>query len=371
MVLGGNGTSTSAIAFGGNDNPPTEALTEQWNGTSWTEVSDLSTARDGGASGTSPSASGFFAGGRSTPGAGTITGVTEQWAADMAQGAWSSGGDLNTARAYLGATKTGSQTASLVFGGTPPTNGRTENESYNGTSWTELADLNTGRYSPGGAGSTTAALAFGGETAPGKKDETETWNGSSWTEVGDLNTAKPYLGSAGTNTAALAFGGEKAPPSPTVLNETESWNGSAWTETANLNTARYALAGVGTTNTEALAFGGHPNRLVVTESWNGSAWTEVNDLNTARGYFLSGAGTYTAALAFGGNTPAPAVSGATETWNGSVWYETTDLSTARMTLAGAGTSTAALAVGGQTPSVVAATEEWSGTSNTTKTISTD
>ena len=98
-------------------------------------------------------------------------------------GSWASGGDLNTAKNYLGATKTGSQTASLVFGGTPPTNGLTENESYNGSAWTELADLNTGRYAPGGAGSTTAALAFGGETSPGKKDETETWNGSSWTEV--------------------------------------------------------------------------------------------------------------------------------------------------------------------------------------------
>ena len=111
---------------------------------------------------------------------------------------------------------------------------------------------------------------------------------------------------------------------------------------------------------------------MITESWNGSAWTEVNDLNTNRGYFLSGAGTYTAALAFGGqNPPTPGVSGATETWNGTTWVENSDLSTARNTLAGAGTNTAALAVGGQTPTVVATTEEWSGSSNTTKTVSTD
>jgi hypothetical protein len=36
---------------------------------------------------------------------------------------------------------------------------------------------------------------------------TETWNGTSWTEVNDLNTARRIFGGAGTNTAALAFGG--------------------------------------------------------------------------------------------------------------------------------------------------------------------
>jgi hypothetical protein len=37
------------------------------------------------------------------------------------------------------------------------------NESYNGTTWTELNDLNTARYALAGAGeSNTAALAFGG-----------------------------------------------------------------------------------------------------------------------------------------------------------------------------------------------------------------
>ena len=141
----------------------------------------------------------------------------------LSAAAWSSGGNLNTAKAYLGATKTGSQTASLVFGGTPPTNGLTENESYNGSAWTELADLNTGRYAPGGAGSTTAALAFGGETSPGKKDETETWNGSSWTEGPDLNTERTGLAATGTTTAAIAFGGEESP----ITGKTETYDGSS------------------------------------------------------------------------------------------------------------------------------------------------
>jgi hypothetical protein len=36
-------------------------------------------------------------------------------------------------------------------------------ESYNGTSWTEVNDLNTARYDLAGAGIQTSALAFGGD----------------------------------------------------------------------------------------------------------------------------------------------------------------------------------------------------------------
>ena len=40
-------------------------------------------------------------------------------------------------------------------------------------------------------------------------------------------------------------------------------------------------------------------------------------------------------------------------------------------MAGAGTSTAALAIGGQSPPYTTATEEWSSSGNTTKTVDTD
>ena len=58
---------------------------------------------------------------------------------------------------------------------------------------TELNDLNTARYSVGGAGvDTSAALAFGGEVPPIKANN-EFWNGSSWTELNDLSTARREL----------------------------------------------------------------------------------------------------------------------------------------------------------------------------------
>ena len=50
----------------------------------------------------------------------------------------------------------------------------------------------------GGAGTTTAALGIGGNGGSPidvKQAVNESWNGSSWTEVGDLNTAKVQMAS--------------------------------------------------------------------------------------------------------------------------------------------------------------------------------
>jgi len=181
--------------------------------------------------------------------------------------AWSTGGNLNTARVFLAGA--GTQTSTLAFGGNPGIVALTE--SYNGSAWTEVADLNTGRFALAGAGvSNTSALAFGGRPSPTPVGaETESWNGSSWTEVNDLNTARSTLTGGGTNTSALAFGG--------TTNSTELWNGTSWTANpSSLNTSRNYLGGVATDSTSALAFGGGPN-LAITESWNGSSWTEVAD----------------------------------------------------------------------------------------------
>ena len=68
-----SGISTAALFFGGSTPPNSDsALTENWNGTAWTEVSDLSTAQeDLGGEGTSSAA--FATGGNPQ-----IAG-TEEW----------------------------------------------------------------------------------------------------------------------------------------------------------------------------------------------------------------------------------------------------------------------------------------------------
>ena len=80
--------------------------------------------------------------------------------------------NLNTARREMGGT--GSSTAGLVFGGGPPEVAITE--SWNGTNWTEVADLGTARWGSSGAGTTTAGLAFGGNASGTITNATEEWN---------------------------------------------------------------------------------------------------------------------------------------------------------------------------------------------------
>ena len=48
----------------------------------------------------------------------------------------------------------------MIYGGqTPPTNYRTLTETWDGSSWTEVADLNTARDLMGGAGASSTALS--------------------------------------------------------------------------------------------------------------------------------------------------------------------------------------------------------------------
>ena len=120
-------------------------------------------------------------------------------------------------------------TEALAFGGETPGSARVTNtESWNGSAWTEVNDLNTANFQSTGLGSYTAALNVGGNIAPGETANTEDWNGSGWTEVADLSAARQLVGGAGTTSAGLAFGGSDPSP-PAVTTATEEWSGSSST----------------------------------------------------------------------------------------------------------------------------------------------
>ena len=74
----------------------------------------------------------------------------------------------------------------------------------------------------GGSGIVTDALYWGGDN-PGYKADTEYWNGTSWTELANLATARAYIGGSGNSssgsTDSLAFGGS----TPAQTNATEEW----------------------------------------------------------------------------------------------------------------------------------------------------
>jgi len=278
-------------------------------------------------------------------------------------GAWATGGNMNTARRSMASAQYGTQSAALGAGGNFPDKANTE--SYNGSAWTEVNDLNTARGSFAGAGTQTLALAFGGDPNVAL---TESWNGTSWTEVNDLNQGRNGIGGAGVdNTSALCFGGQD------FGTNTETWNGTSWTEVNDLNTFR-RTQGWGT-QTSAIAVAGSsdplptpPKNVAVTESWNGTSWTEVNDLNTARSSIGTAGTDNTSGLAFGGSP----YTAATEIWDGTSWSEDTDLNTPRSSLSGAGTDSSALAFGGWNgTSLLTATEEWTGAgASVTETITT-
>ena len=385
-------TYTDALAFGGSPVPGGKGvLTEVWNGSSWTELNDLSTGRDYfGGSGTTTSALAF--GGN--PG---YKSDTEEWtttpAADFTQinlgqvyynsgsnafkvteqpvpgGSWAASGSLNTARASNSGA--GTQTAALSFGGTSPRTAVTE--TYNGSTWTEVNDLNTARNELGGSGTQTSALAVAGATAPGITAITETWNGSSWTEVNDLNSARGGLvQSIGTQTANLVAGGDESTANTA---KTESWNGSSWTEVNDLNTGRSILAEIGTQTAGTVAGGNiypTPGYQAVHEQWDGTSWTETADLNTARSRVI-GSGVQTSAIVYGGEVSGGGTTVNTEVWNGSAWTEVNNMATARYSGSStpAGGSAAALFAGGYTGTAfTGATEEFTApVTNKTITVS--
>ena len=277
----------------------------------------------------------------------------------LAAGAWSSGGNMNTARSEIGGG--GIQTSAMAAGGRNATLINNVCEIYNGTSWSEIAEINTTARGRLGAGADNEAfISIGGNP---NVVNTETWNGSSWTEVGNLATKKAATyGNTGTVTAALAVGSG----SPSTTNEL--WNGASWTEVGDLNTGGGDIGFFGTSTSAIIAGGNRPAQVAICESWNGTSWTEVADLNQSRENCAGGGSSNTAGIVFGGYKDGTGDLAFTESWDGTSWTEIADLATARFSAGGSGSETSALCSGGRgADAYQAVTEEWN-FAHATKTI---
>ena len=410
------GSSTDALAAGGSDASSRLSTAAAYNGSAWTTVNSLATARDG-VQGNGTGSSGFVAGGESASGETT---ATEEWtfsgldpsstpAAGYADaitgdfyynsstgsfktvntggapiGTWASGGTMNSAR-FLSGGAGATHSAALVFGGRNPalSPGPNSNftESYDGTSWAETADMNVQAAYWAGMGTQTAALAVGG-SPPATAGYTEQWNGSAWTAKNALTRgsatpqAATYGMGNGTTTSALFYGGDEGSNSQ---QRTEEWDGTNWTEVADLNTGRGYGAGFGTNAEDALCVGGlsyPPGNLAICESWNGSAWTEVGDLNTGRLLYNTSStqAPSNVGLVYSGRNLSPNASFAvTESWNGTAWTEVADLATARRAGGGGGIGTNAILSGGSPnggPAYTGVTEEFTAADFLIKTVTT-
>ena len=363
--IGGAGSQTAALGFGGAENPPGTAQsgTFEFNGSGWANGGDLPAASDlSGGMGTQTAALKTF--GRS---GGPVTAEAFEYDGST----WTAGGDGGTARWGVGSA--GTQTAGLAFGGftTPPHTWYDNTEEYDGSSWSEVADLSTARSQVGFLGDgQTSALCVGGETPPsfGAVNTVEGWNGSVWAS----ETNYPGVSQGGVGTGSESDG-YFFTPSPNSTNSF-SYDGSAWTAGASLGSGRSNGSRAGTT-TAALAFGGNNGSGGnFVEEYNfsvntvtASAWAAGNAMNTARrGTCNSGSGIQAAAIVAGGNGSQPGTTllNNSEEFDGTSWAEGDNLNTAGTSRSGAGIQTAALAIGGYTGSYpeVALTEEYNGSS---------
>ena len=365
----GTGPQTNALAAGGYSGSGAMNTTFRYNGSSWTAAPNLGTARyyvNNGPVGTGSNT--WAAGGGVSPLATTTTEEFNSTTNVITAAAFSSGGNLGTARNGLfgvGAT----QATGLVFGGGDPD--RAFTEEYDGTSWTESGDLNTARRGLGGFGIQTAAVAVGGITSSAVTNA-EHYDGSSWTNATALPTASNEIRcGAGTQTAGLSAGGRTGPSS--FLNATYHYDGSNWTAGGPLTAGRGGIAGGNNaTQTAAIAFGGYtgtpqnPVSPATAEEYNGSSWTNGGTMITAVAY-TGGIGTQTVALSAGGATTSP-FGGATticQGYDGTSWSTRPSMATARGATGTGGTASLAFVAGGYTNTAsVNNTEEFTGETTT-------
>jgi hypothetical protein len=196
------GTQTATLCSSGNKGGSPYATTnsEEYNGSSWTEGNNVNTTRR-------------LLGGAGTQTAAVVYGGygsdNNQTASEEYNGtSYSEGNEINTGRYIEG---TGTQTAVIAAGGFVGNSGTiiANSEEYNGTSWSEGNNLNAARHNIGHLGTQTAGLAFGGvvDGDPNFIANVEEYNGTSWSEVNNMPSAQGYMAGFGTQLAGVAQAG--------------------------------------------------------------------------------------------------------------------------------------------------------------------
>jgi hypothetical protein len=348
----GSGIQTAAISYG------TPGSLESYDGTNWTnEPATMGNARDTGASAGTATASLAACG---SPGA--FTSHVEEYNVStnvITAAAFASGGNLPAAWYGVGASQFGTQNSGLSFAGNNPGayTGNTASFLYNGSSWTATPSMSTARAYLSGFGTSTSAVGAGGATGPGAKvTSTEEYDGSSWTNGGALGTARSTLASAGASiTSGVVFGGAE----PAASNKTEEYNGSSWTAVTAMPTSTADPGGNGI-QTSALMVGGNTGPATVALEYDGTNWTAggSTSVDHKKGGVLGSSSD--SAIVCGGHTaPQTAVEG----YDGTAWSTRPSMATARGRMANVGTASSGFVAGGN-PSATNATEEWTGETTT-------
>ena len=165
----GAGAQNAALAFGGYGPSNTRNKTEHFDGTSWTEGGDLVRSHHNGVMG---AGWGVQNAALKAAGAGPgLTTSTEEYNGTT----WTEVTDLSIGRCYGGGA--GTQNAGVIFGGSP--GGVTCTEEYNGSSWSVSGAMITGGNKINqGTGLQDAALAAGLGGSPTDGTCSDEYNGS-------------------------------------------------------------------------------------------------------------------------------------------------------------------------------------------------
>jgi hypothetical protein len=258
----GSGTQTAGIVFSGADNLNN---TELYNGSSWTVGPTLNQGRYGaGEANSAPQTAALCFGGVSEPPV-TNHALTEEYNGS----AWSESGDLPTVLRQLSGF--GIQTAAVSVSGWNGSSYVAESYEYNGSSWTAAGDINTSRERAASFGLETAGVTVGGNIPPSHAhtDTVEEYNGSSWTTATAYPTGIKFASACGTQTDGLVFSGNTPPNSVTGL--TLGYDGTSWSTRPSMGTARQAGAGAGTSTAALMMAGSNVSgtSLTTTEEFTG------------------------------------------------------------------------------------------------------
>jgi len=223
------GSQTASIACGGYTPPTYSNASDTFDGSSWTSAPTMGTGRESAAGSTASPYNAVVVYGGYAAAAPNIAGLTEEFNGTS----WSEQNDMPTALLKNGGG--GTQTAAISSGGAPPASNLTQ--FYDGTNWTTgpATLLNTQQWH-GYAGTQTANFIFGGSTNPDSNSSgvSQVYDGSSWATAPNLGTPRYAVGGSGqgTPTSASAFGGLISPIGPGAKNFTEEF--TAETTAANI-----------------------------------------------------------------------------------------------------------------------------------------
>ena len=250
---GAAGNKNAGLVFGGfrySSSGPSHyrysGVTEEYDGTTWTEKNDM--IDEGSAAGGGTSEAAIATGGTGR------TGCTEEWNGTN----WSEVNDqiLSNYGTYWKAASIGQSSEALIMFGFNQSTPYGQTETWNGTNWaTANQMIHDPRAWHGGAGTANAGLTAGGPYSPYNGVScTETWNGTAWSEgPSALITNMKAVSMAGSSNDTILGGFGQATswnanlvnnqPAPNV--NSICWNGISWASATNFPSCFLGMAAAG------------------------------------------------------------------------------------------------------------------------------